>query len=129
MTSSEKQLIDYTLKPTASSVIELEIPFSSAGFRLDNALAALMPEYSRSRIQDWIKQSLVLVNGRALAPKDKVWGGETVTLHPEPHPAELPAVAEDIALDIVMRMIASSSSTNLQDWSCIRAAATGKEHC
>lgn len=101
MTSSEKQLIDYTLKPTADRVIELEIPFSSAGSRLDSALAALMPEYSRSRIQDWIRQSLVFVNGRILTPKDKVWGGETVALHPEPHPAELPAVAEDIALNII----------------------------
>ena len=101
MTSSEKQLIDYTLKPTAGSVIEFEIPFSSAGSRLDSALAALMPEYSRSRIQDWIKQALVQVNGRVLTPKDKVWGGESVTLYPELHPAELPAVAENIALDIV----------------------------
>ena len=101
MTSSEKQLIDYTLKPTASSVIQLEIPFSSAGLRLDSALAALMPEYSRSRIQDWIKQELVQVNGRVLSSKDKVWGGEAVTLYPELHPAELPAVAENIALDIV----------------------------
>jgi 23S rRNA pseudouridine1911/1915/1917 synthase len=101
MTSSEKQLIDYTLKPTTNTVIELEIPFSSAGSRLDSALATLMPEYSRSRIQSWIKQALVQVGGRALSAKDKVWGGEIVTLYPELHPAELPAVAEDITLNIV----------------------------
>ncbi|BBP01253.1 23S rRNA pseudouridine(1911/1915/1917) synthase RluD [Sulfuriferula nivalis] len=99
MTSSEKQLTDYTLNMDAA--IELEIPFSSGGVRLDSALASLMPDYSRSRIQDWIKQSLVQVNGRVLGVKDKVWGGEKVTVQPEPHPAELPAVAEDIPLDII----------------------------
>ncbi len=83
------------------TAIELEIPFSSGGIRLDSALAALMPEYSRSRIQDWIKQSLVQVNGRVLGVKDKVWGGEKIQVYPEPHPAELPALAEDIALDII----------------------------
>jgi 23S rRNA pseudouridine1911/1915/1917 synthase len=99
MTSSEKQLTDYTLNN--DTAIELEIPFSTSGVRLDSALAALMPDYSRSRIQDWIKQSLVQVNGRVLSVKDKVWGGEKVIVYPEPHPAELAAVAEDIALDIV----------------------------
>lgn len=99
MTSSEKQLIDYTLN--ADTAIELEIPFSSGGARLDSALAFLMPDYSRSRIQEWIKQSLVLVNGRALGVKDKVWGGEKIQVYPEPNPAELPALPEDISLNIV----------------------------
>lgn len=99
MTSSEKQLIDYTLN--ADTAIELEIPFSSGGARLDSALAFLMPDYSRSRIQEWIKQSLVLVNGRALGVKDKVWGGEKIQVYPEPHPAELPALPENISLNIV----------------------------
>ncbi|MHB1676858.1 MAG: 23S rRNA pseudouridine(1911/1915/1917) synthase RluD [Sulfuriferula sp.] len=101
MTSSEKQLIDYTLKPNLSSVIELEIPQSSAGARLDNALAALLPQYSRSRIQIWIKQASVQVNGHAFSVKDKVWGGEAVIIYPELHPAELPAQPEAIALDLV----------------------------
>ncbi|MEQ1668002.1 MAG: 23S rRNA pseudouridine(1911/1915/1917) synthase RluD [Sulfuriferula sp.] len=99
MISSEKQLTDYTLN--ADTAIELEIPFSRGGARLDSALAVLMPDYSRSRIQEWIKQSLVLVDGRLLSVKDKVWGGEKILVYPEPHPAELPALPEDIPLDIV----------------------------
>ncbi len=79
----------------------MEIPFSRGGARLDSALAVLMPDYSRSRIQEWIKQSLVLVDGRLLSVKDKVWGGEKILVYPEPHPAELPALPEDIPLDIV----------------------------
>ncbi|MHB1245216.1 MAG: 23S rRNA pseudouridine(1911/1915/1917) synthase RluD [Sulfuriferula sp.] len=78
-----------------------EIPLASAGQRLDQALAALLPEYSRSRIQDWIRHERVTVNGRLLSVKDKVWGGEQVQVVPEMHPAEVPAAAEDIALAII----------------------------
>ena len=78
-----------------------EIPIASAGQRLDQALAALLPEYSRSRIQDWIRHERVTVNGRLLGVKDKVWGGEQVRVIPETHPAEVPAAPEDIALEIV----------------------------
>ncbi len=79
----------------------MEIPRSSAGARLDNALAALLPDYSRSRIQLWIKQASVAVDGRLPSVKDKVWGGENVVIHPEQHPAELPALPEAIALDLI----------------------------
>ena len=79
----------------------MEIPAASGGQRLDQALAALLPEYSRSRIQDWIRQERVTVNGRLLAVKDKVWGGEQVQVMPETHPAEVPAAPEAIALEIV----------------------------
>ncbi|GBL46428.1 ribosomal large subunit pseudouridine synthase D [Sulfuriferula multivorans] len=79
----------------------MEIPVASAGQRLDQALAALLPDYSRSRIQDWIKHERVTVNGRFLGVKDKVWGGEKVQVLPETHPAEVPAMPEDIALAIV----------------------------
>ena len=68
---------------------------------MDNALAALLPSYSRSRIQVWIKQASVQVNGRLCSVKDKVWGGESVLIRPEQHPAELPALPEAIALDVV----------------------------
>ena len=79
----------------------MEIPVASAGQRLDQALAALLPDYSRSRIHDWIKHERVTVNGRFLGVKDKVWGGEKVHVLPETHPAEVPAMPEDIALAIV----------------------------
>ena len=93
--------MDYTLKPTVSSVIQLEIPQSSAGARLDSVLAALLPDYSRSRIQTWIKQAGVHVDGHLLSGKDKVWGGEKVIIHPELHPAQLPALPEAIELAVI----------------------------
>jgi len=101
MTSSVKQLPDYTPNTSVEAVIMMEIPVASAGQRLDQALAALLPDYSRSRIQNWIKHERVTVNGRFLGVKDKVWGGEKVQVLPETHPAEVPAMPEDIALAIV----------------------------
>ncbi len=72
-----------------------------AGMRLDQVLARLLPEYSRSRLQEWIVQEQVKVDGAAATIKQKMWGGEAVEVVPQSHPAEQPHLAEDIALDIV----------------------------
>jgi len=58
-----------------------KIPDSMAGSRLDKALTALFPEYSRARLQQWIRDGSILVNGLSLRPKDKVKGGETVEIN------------------------------------------------
>ena len=78
--------------------------------RLDQALATLFPDYSRARLQHWIKQGLVSVDGTTAArPRDKVLGGELVELEailddqveccPEPIPLEI--MYEDEALLII----------------------------
>jgi 23S rRNA pseudouridine1911/1915/1917 synthase len=56
------------------------IPPHLAGMRLDQALAALFPGYSRARLQRWIKEGHVQVDGQPLRPKDVVYGGERVDL-------------------------------------------------
>lgn len=62
------------------------IPQELAGTRLDQALASLFPEFSRSRLSEWIRQGLVTVDGRQLRPRDRVAGGERVELEPAPTP-------------------------------------------
>ena len=54
----------------------LTIPVEHAGQRLDQVLAELLSDYSRTRIKDWIEAGEVLVDGDQLRPKDKVLGGE-----------------------------------------------------
>ncbi|HEX7045493.1 MAG TPA: 23S rRNA pseudouridine(1911/1915/1917) synthase RluD [Burkholderiales bacterium] len=76
-----------------------EIPLAYAGRRLDQALAALFPEVTRSQLQQWIEAGRVLVAGRAPRKRDRVKGGEAVMIDVPP-PESAPA-AEDIALDIV----------------------------
>lgn len=56
------------------------IPDEWSGDRLDQALAKLFPDYSRSRLKVWLKEGQILVNGEIKRPKDKVLGGEQVEL-------------------------------------------------
>lgn len=77
------------------------VPLESAGRRLDQWLAAQLPEASRARVQQLIEQNKVLVNGRATKPSLRLRGGEQLRIT---GPAELPplnATPEDIPLDVV----------------------------
>lgn len=77
-----------------------EVPFEMAGMRLDQVLAELFTDYSRSKLQSWVKAGRVQVNGLALKPKDKLDGGEVITLEAEPE-VVVTAEAEEIPLDII----------------------------
>jgi 23S rRNA pseudouridine1911/1915/1917 synthase len=85
-----------------SSTIELTlaIPATEAGQRLDQALAALLPDYSRSRLKGWIESGEVQVDGRTWRPRDKVFGGETVELRAT-LPVEVAAEPQAIPLVLV----------------------------
>ena len=69
--------------------------------RVDQALARLFPEHSRSRLQSWLKSGRITINGASPDSKTKVWGGETVTVSPEPSEAMLAEQAEDIPLQVI----------------------------
>lgn len=85
------------------------IPEEMAGSRLDQALAGLFPDYSRSRLQAWIRAGCVEVDGRRLRPRDRVEGGEQVRLRAEleandnweGQPIHLDIVHEDDALLVI----------------------------
>lgn len=98
MSNPEENLDDYS--PSPDEV--LWVPDALAGQRLDQVLAQLLPQYSRSRLQAWIKAGQVLVDGGvAQEPKHKLRGGETLVLEVLPDPEWLAQVPEDIPLDIV----------------------------
>jgi 23S rRNA pseudouridine1911/1915/1917 synthase len=85
------------------------IPAEFAGLRLDQALARMFPDFSRSRLKEWLLAGAITVEGGPKRPRDAVSGGETVTLQPqaevtvraEPEPIELEIVHEDDALLVV----------------------------
>jgi len=85
------------------------IPDDYQGMRLDQALAQLLPDYSRSRLQRWLKNSQILVDGNRAHAKTKVMGGETVlleaTLAPderwEPQNLPLNIIYEDEGLVVI----------------------------
>jgi 23S rRNA pseudouridine1911/1915/1917 synthase len=78
----------------------MTIPEEFAGLRLDQALARMFPEYSRSRLKSWLLAGAITVDGVSPRPRDPVLGGESVALNAEPT-VVVAAAAEPIALDIV----------------------------
>ena len=80
--------------------LEARIPEAARGQRLDQALAALFPDFSRTRLKAWIEAGRVQLDGRAPRPRDVVVGGEVVQLRPLAEP-QVAAAPEDIALDVV----------------------------
>jgi len=83
---------------------------NDAGRRLDQALAARLPQFSRALVQAWIKAGRVLVNGRPSRPSQAVRSGDALEVEPaappplraEPEPIPLTALYEDadvVAID------------------------------
>ncbi len=71
-----------------------------AGTRLDQALAKLAPEFSRSRLQSWIADDKVRLDGKACIARQKVWGGESIEIEATPV-IETPDLPEEIPLHVV----------------------------
>jgi len=61
-------------------ILKIIIPERMTGQRLDVALSEMLPDYSRSKITDWIKSGEALINHKTFKPKDKVSGSEMVEL-------------------------------------------------
>lgn len=76
------------------------VPDSAAGRRFDAVVAELFPEFSRSRLSEWIKTGAVLLDGVPVRPREPVHGGEQVSLNAVLE-VETHAVAEDIPLSIL----------------------------
>ena len=80
--------------------LESRIPDAQRGQRLDQALANLFPDFSRTRLKAWIEAGRVLVDGAKLRPRDLVSGGELVQVDPL-HEAAIEMAPESIPLDII----------------------------
>lgn len=79
---------------------QAKVPDDMHGQRLDSAAAELFDQFSRSRLQQWIKSGELLADGKTLRPRDKVSRGMMLTLNAELEEAGV-WEAEDIELDIV----------------------------
>lgn len=87
----------------------MAVPDELAGLRLDQALAKMFPDFSRSRLKSWLVSGAVLVDGESRRPKDRVDGGEQVELNivaelavrSAPEPINLDVVFEDDDLLVI----------------------------
>ena len=80
--------------------LQATVPEQLSGYRLDQAAAELFDDYSRARLQQWIKSGELTVDGATRKPRDKLLSGEQLTLQAEVED-EQRWQAEDIALDVV----------------------------
>jgi 23S rRNA pseudouridine1911/1915/1917 synthase len=92
---------NYSATADGAGQIELSVPTDCAGLRLDQALARMLPQFSRTRLARWVERHQVTVDGSRALPRHKVWGGERVSISPTPDPCELAPQAEQRPLDVV----------------------------
>lgn len=94
-----------------TETLSATVPGELAGSRLDQALARMFPQYSRSRLKSWLLAGAILVDGSVRKPRDTVDGGEHVDVRPaeepavtsEPEPIELDIAFEDEHLLVVSK--------------------------
>jgi len=77
------------------------VPLEMGGLRLDQALARLFHQYSRSRLQDWLRAGHITVDGRVSAARIAVSGGEKILLTPPRLPDSAAPRAQRMPLKIV----------------------------
>jgi 23S rRNA pseudouridine1911/1915/1917 synthase len=80
--------------------LEAAVPEDLHGDRLDQVAARLFPEYSRSRLQSWIKKGQLRLDGRQCRPRDKVHAGALLRVDAELE-RETSWSAQNIDLEIV----------------------------
>ncbi|MBW8458786.1 MAG: 23S rRNA pseudouridine(1911/1915/1917) synthase RluD [Thiobacillus sp.] len=97
---TENSSTDYKGNPEGD-IRKLVIPDEQGGQRLDQALSALLPEFSRNRIQNWIRARKIAVDDAWGTTRMKVSGGESVRVEIEPDPNATPDAPEAIPLDVV----------------------------
>jgi len=79
---------------------QFKVEAEYSGYRLDQALHGLMPDYSRSKIQEWIQQGFIILNSQACKPKQKVYAGDRIDLD-VPIVAKISDVPEQIEFEIL----------------------------
>lgn len=96
-------------QPSKTMQLSGQIPIEQAGQRLDQILSLMFDQFSRSRLQQWIKDGQLLVNGQQRRPKDRMLGGETVNLTAQLDPVDqcqpqaihLPILYQDDAILVI----------------------------
>lgn len=88
------------MKTTKNITLSHEVPAELNQTRLDVALSTLFPDYSRARLQQWITEGLITVDGKILRKKDKVTMGQTLEIK-APEALTTEAEPQKIALNII----------------------------
>ena len=79
----------------------LKVPLALAGMRFDQALAEMLPDYSRSRLTAMVKEGAILLRGAAAAPKTKLMGGEIIAASLHARAEETAFLPEDLPINVI----------------------------
>ena len=95
-----ENLENYNSAGAQTRPVELVATAGCDGLRLDQALASLLPQYSRNRLAQWARAGRVTLNGQAARPRQKVREGDRICVLAAPAPDETAHRAETIPLTI-----------------------------
>jgi 23S rRNA pseudouridine1911/1915/1917 synthase len=98
---SEATPVEEPDEADTSGLQRFAVTSAHSGLRVDKALALLLPEVSRSRIQQWIEADAIRVNGIGLRARDSVVEGDIIELAVPPPADALAYAPETMALDVV----------------------------
>ena len=102
MNFPQRDAPDYSASHRPAAALALRAGVDCAGLRLDQALAKLLPEHSRSRLQTWLRQGRVQLDGVVVTEtRRKLAGGERILIEAGPEAQAMAAGPEPIALSIV----------------------------
>jgi len=79
---------------------DLQIDRQHAGARLDQVAGELLPDYSRARLQKWIREGALTIDGRQVKPSQRLSGGEQLVLDAQLQ-LEGEVIAQDLPLEII----------------------------
>ncbi|MEM0955938.1 MAG: 23S rRNA pseudouridine(1911/1915/1917) synthase RluD [Pseudomonadota bacterium] len=90
-----------------------QVHATQAGKRFDQVAAELFPDYSRARLQSWIRSGELRLNGRQHRPRDRVEPGAEITLNAtleevvswSPEPMALDVVHEDADVIVINKPV------------------------
>ncbi len=83
------------------SPILLTLDAASGGMRLDKVLSTLLPQFSRARLQQWIDDGLVTVDGKSAKARATMVGDERIVVQPRPADSDHAFAPEPVPLDVV----------------------------
>ena len=91
----------YTKSKMRQENFTLIVPEQQAGKRLDQVLALLCPQHSRSRLQGWIKDGFVTVDGASLKQKDTVCSGQSIEVRAQLENRNEKWTEQEIPIDVI----------------------------
>jgi 23S rRNA pseudouridine1911/1915/1917 synthase len=84
-----------------AAAMSAKVPAELGGLRFDQALARMFPQYSRNRLQAWLKSGHITLDGRSIEASQAVTGGEQIALQPPRVPDAAVPKAQRMPLKIV----------------------------